>query len=131
MPKPNETINHWSGFVRMESVNLQKLLFGEAILVSITYCAARWLIVAGYLDTQSNSNLHTSYIKVPIYIILQTIACIAWIAFGLSTTSDEKVVNATSPSPPCPPPPIFYKMTPSQSSQCQSTCPNSMTTKCI
>ena len=94
MPKPNETINHWSGFVRMESVNLQKLLFGEAILVSITYCAARWLIVAGYLDTQTNSNLHTSYIKVPIYIILQTIACIAWIAFGLSTTSDEKVVNA-------------------------------------
>ena len=94
MPKRNETINHWSGFVRTESVNLQKLLFGEAMLVSITYCAVRWLIVAGYWDTQTNSNIHTSYIKVPIYIILQTIACIAWVVFGMNTTSDEEVVNA-------------------------------------
>ena len=92
--KPDETMNHWSGFVRTESVNLQKLLFGEAMLVSITYCAVRWLILVGYRDTQTNSNLHPSYIKVPIYILLQTIACIAWVAFAMSTTSEEEVANA-------------------------------------
>ena len=94
LPKPDETMNHWSGFVRMEAVNLQKLLFGEAMLVCVVYCAVRWLIVAGHFGTQTNSSLHTSYIKVPIYIILQTIACIAWVAFAMSTTSEEEVVNA-------------------------------------
>ena len=94
LPKPDETMNKWSGFIRMESVNLQKLLFGEAILVGVVYCAVRWLIVAGHFGTQTNLSLHTSYIKVPIYIILQTIACIAWIAFAMSTTSEEEVANA-------------------------------------
>ena len=89
-------MNHWSGFVRMEAVNLQKLLFGEAMLVGVVYCAVRWLIVAGHFGTQTNSNLHTSYIKVPIYIILQTIACIAWIAFAMSTTSDEELSEANA-----------------------------------
>ena len=87
-------MNHWSGFVRMEAVNLQKLLFGEAMLVGVVYCAVRWLIVAGHFGTQTNSSLHPSYIKVPIYIILQTIACIAWVAFAMSTISEEEVVNA-------------------------------------
>ena len=93
-PDSNETRIDWSGFVRMESVNLQKLLFSEAMLVGVVYCAVRWLTVAGHWDAQTNSNLHTSYIKVPIYIILQTIACIAWIAFAINTTSHEEIVEA-------------------------------------
>ena len=85
----NETLEEWTGVVRVKSSHLQKLLLGELILVGVVYCVIRWLMVAGTIDAKFPAKLHRSHIKVPLYLIVQLIASVCWMFFAINTTSDH------------------------------------------